>query len=139
MLPGTQELLSLEIMSAEQNKIKPEQLGTCSPCCIVTYWITLESHLGHPGKLSTVLAVISNTLFQPLQPLRNAAGVKDLMLFHISDVSAKWPSSLNNLSPRCIIFLPFFFFFLLAFYCRWEGKWLLVLKKTYGASFPSIN
>lgn len=43
-----------------------------------------------------------------LQLLRNEASVKDLMPFHISDVSTKWPSSLNNLSSHCIIFLSFF-------------------------------
>lgn len=51
------------------------------------------------------------TLFQPPQLLRSETSVKDLIPFHISDVSTKWPSSLNNLSSHCIIFLSFFLHF----------------------------
>lgn len=34
--------------------------------------------------------IISNTSFQLFQPPRNEDRVKDLMRFHISDVSTKW-------------------------------------------------
>lgn len=45
--------------------------------------------------------------FSPQLP-RNKASVKDLVPFHISDVSRKWPSSLNNLSSPLHNFLIFF-------------------------------
>lgn len=52
----------------------------------------------------------NKTLFQPTAP-RNEASVKDLVPSHISDVSRKWPPSLNNLSSPLHNFLIFFFAF----------------------------
>lgn len=72
----------------------------------------LGSHSWPRGKLQEqqtfqFLCLIQNVVLAP-QLLRNETSVKDLMPFHISDVSTKWPSSLNNLSSHCIIFLSFF-------------------------------
>lgn len=72
------------------------------------------SHSWPKGKLQEqtfqFLYLIQNVVLAP-QLLRNETSVKDLMPFHISDVSTKWPSSLNNLSSHCIIFLSFFLHF----------------------------